>query len=141
MQLWKQVSPWWTAAATVSCALSLLAPWGRSGRVDRSSVELLASAGALEFLSPTEHLLLVGAWFLIFVGAAGAVVAAAWRSPRLVAASAAPMGPAMVLAWWAVGVSPLQTRWGATVGLVVGLTATAMAILLLIEWSRPAEGT
>ena len=134
------VSPWVPAAASVAAALALVGPWARSGTVDRSSIELLASAGALDVLSNRDHVIAVGSWYLVVLLAAGALLGAAWDRRRLTAVLVIPIGPAMAVAWWIVAAAPLTVRWGAPVGTMLGLTATGAGVLLLMESTVQAEG-
>lgn len=125
----------------VVSVLCLLGPWLRSGQVDRSTVELLSSASALELWTGREEWLALGAWYLLPVLAAGAVVGAGWGRRVFSAACAVPIGPLMALAWLAVVWSPFDVRWGALAGTASGLGASALAGLLLIQGSTAAEGT
>lgn len=128
------------AVAAGAAAVSLLAPWVRSGRVDRSTIELLESASALDVLDGRAEIGALAAWYIVPVLAAGAAVSAGWHRKRLTAAFALPMGPLMLFAWWAVASSPLDTRWGAALGGLLGACASVLATLLLIEARHPAEG-
>ena len=101
--------------------------------VDRSSIELLGSASALDLFGDAARTAVVVGWFLVVVLVAGALVAAAWGRPSLVALVALPIGPAMALAWWAVAASPLIVRWGAPMGTLSGLTASVAGALVLME--------
>lgn len=132
---------WAAAVAGAISALTLLAPWVRSGRVDKSTVDLLRSAAALEVLGDTGRIAAVAAWYLIPVLAAVAVVAAAWQRPRLTAAAVVPMGPMMVVAFRAVSAAPFDVRWGALSGVVAGLTASGLGALLLIDHARTTDFT
>ena len=126
-------APWIAVGAGLITVGALLAPWARSGRVDRSSIELLASASALDLLSGTERVVLVGSWFLVTATVAGALVAVAWGRRRLAASLVVPLGPVMVLAAVAVASSPFSLRWGAPMGSVSGLTATVAGALVLMD--------
>ena len=132
---------WLPAAVGVVAVLCLLAPWARSGRVDRSTIELLSSASALARWDGNDERLALAAWFLLPVLAAAAAVGAGWGTPRFSAACVLPIGPLMAMAWLAVVRSPFDARWGALAGTVTGLTATVLAALLLIRTREPAEGT
>lgn len=133
-------SPWVPVAASLAGAASLVGPWARSGRVDRSSVELLATAGALDVLSGAERLAAVVAWYLVVVAAAFALVAAAWGRTTLAMWPAVLVGPALVGAWLIVARSPLTVRWAAPLGALMGLTASATGILVLMRRTGRAEG-
>lgn len=131
---------WAAAAAGTVSALTLLGPWVRSGRTDRSTLDLLRSAGALDVLDGADRVAALLAWYLVPVLAAVAVVAAAWQRPRLTAAVVVPMGPMMVMAFRAVSAAPFDVRWGAVAGIVAGLTATGLGVLLLVTAPSTAEG-
>ena len=126
-----------TAALT---AVSLLLPWSRSGDNDRSSIELLRTAGVLDVVSTSTRWLLVSAWFLVIVLAAGSILAAGWHRLHLAAIAAVPLAPAVVVAVVVVLRSPLPVRWGAIVGCAAGLTATARSSVILIRDGFLAEG-
>ncbi len=135
------VSPWLPAGAGVGAVLCLLAPWVRSGTIDRSTVALLSSASALEIWDGRTEAIALGAWFLLPVLAASAVIAAGWERPRFSAWSVLPIGPLMVIAWLAVARSPFDARWGAWLGTASGLTATTLAGFLLIRRTKRAADT
>ncbi len=126
-------SPWVAVGAGLVTVGALLCPWARSGTVDRSTIELLGSASALDLFGDAERTAVIVGWFVVVVLVAGALVAAAWGQPALGAVLALPIGPAMAVAWWAVAASPLMVRWGAPMGTVSGLTASAAGALVLME--------
>ena len=128
------------AAAAAASVLCLLAPWVRSGQVDRSTIDLLASASALDLLDGRNEFAALAAWYSLPVLAAGAVIAAGWHRRRLTAGFSLPIGPLMLLALWAVAASPFTTRWGAWLGALLGLLASFLASWLLIEPKSSAEG-
>lgn len=132
---------WMPATASVAAVSCLLAPWVRSGRVDRSTIDLLSSASALDVWDGREEMLALGAWYLLPLLAAGAVIGAGWHRPGFSAACALPIGPVMALAWLAVVWSPFDARWGAPLGTALGLTASSLAGLVLKRRSSSAEGT
>lgn len=127
------VAGWTPAVAAVGAAVFLLAPWAGSGRVDRSTLDLLTTASALDVWEGPGEILAVGTWYLVPVLGAAALVAAGWHRPGFSAACALPIGPLMALAWLAVVRSPFEARWGAVAGTVSGLAASASAGLLLLE--------
>ena len=134
------VRPWMAAVAAVATALCLLTPWAGSGQVDRSTIELLGSAGALDLLEGRNEVIALAGWFAVPLLAAMAAVGAGWGRRRLTAWSALPMGPVMVMAWWAVASSPLEARWGAVLSALVGLMASSLAGLVLMSRDESAEG-
>lgn len=136
-----RVPVWLPAATAVVTVACLLAPWVRSGQVDRSTVDLLSSASALDLWDGREEILALAAWYLLPLLAAGAAVGAGWGRRAFSAGCVLPIGPLMALAWLAVVLSPFEARWGAAVGTILGLTASLLAGLLLISTELPAEGT
>ncbi|MEZ5245916.1 MAG: hypothetical protein R2707_12530 [Acidimicrobiales bacterium] len=138
---WRRFPSGLPALAGVASVLCLLAPWARSGRVDRSTIDLLSSASALALWDGGEEYLALASWYLLPLLAAGAIVAAAWGRSRFSARCVVPIGPLMALAWLAVVRSPFDARWGALLGTVLGLIATVLAGLLLMRTRKPAEGT
>jgi len=129
------------AGAGLLGALALLAPWAGSGTTDRSSIELLTSAGVLDLITGWQKSAAILAWYLVVVLAAVAVVAVAWGHTTAGAAALLPIGPAMMVSAAIVARSPLPLRWGALVGVVSGLTATAVAILILMRDSSNGKDT
>jgi hypothetical protein len=140
MRITGWVRPWMPATAAVASVLCLVAPWVRTGRVDRSTIDLLSSASALDVLEGRNEVIALSAWYLLPLLAAGAAVSAGWQRRRLTAGFALPIGPLMILAWWAVAMSPFDTRWGSWLGATVGLTATLLAALVLMGPENSAEG-
>ena len=126
-------------ALSVGAVLCLLAPWMRSGSVDRSSIEVLSSASALQVLGGTREWLVLAAWVALPIAAALVLVAAAWGSVRLSSVAALPIGPSMVVALVAVQSSPFDVLWGAWLGASLGLTATVLASLILIDGMKRRE--
>jgi len=121
------------AVAAAAGAVGLLfAPWGRSGEVGRSSIQLLRSATVLDVLSDMERIALLLLWLAVIVAVAGALVASSWGRPRLVAGLLIPLGPALVFAALVVTRSPLRVQWGAGASATLGLTASALGGLILI---------
>lgn len=133
------LSPWVPVGGCLLTIVALLCPWARSGTVDRSSIELLGSASALDVLTDGQRIVAAGAWFTVVALGAGALVAAAWGRRTIVAVMALPVGPAMVAAWLAVQSSPLMVRWGAPMGTVTGVTASIAAILVLLDADQAAD--
>ena len=132
---------WLPANVAVLSVLCLLAPWARTGTVDRSTVGLLSSASALDVWGGRDEAMALAAWYLLPMLAAVAVLAAAWGHPRFSAWSVVPIGPLMVMAWLAVVWSPFDARWGAWLGTASGLTATTLAGFLLIRRTKRAADT
>lgn len=135
----RDIPSWIPAVGAVASVLSLLAPWVRSGRVDRSTIDLLSSASALDVWSGGEEIVALSAWYLMPVLAAGAVIGVGWQRIRFSAWCAVPIGPLMTAAFAAVVWSPFAVRWGAWLGIALGLTTSFFASLLLIgrhDWRQ-----
>lgn len=132
---------WLPAATGVVAVLCLLAPWARSGRVDRSTIELLSSASALALWDGNDERLALAAWFLLPLLAAASAVAWGFGSVRFSAVCVLPIGPLMATAWLAVVLSPFDARWGAWLGTVLGLAATFLAGQRLRQARNSAEGS
>lgn len=132
---------WAGASAGLLAALALLAPWAGSGTTNRSSIELLTSAGVLDLITGWQKPAAILAWYLVVVLAAVAVVAIAWGRTTAGAAALLPIGPAMMVSAAIVARSPLPLRWGALVGVASGLTATAVAILILMKGQPSGKDT
>ena len=123
-------------------ALSLLLPWSESGGNDRNSIQLVRSAGVVDAISDSTRWLLVGAWGVVVVLAAGSIVAMAWGRVRLTALLGTPLGLAMIVAAVIVERSPLPLRWGAIVGCGAGLVAAVRSGVILMgnddaTWASP----
>lgn len=112
-------------------AAALLGPWLRSGTVDRSSVDLIGSATALDVLSGTTRVVVVGAWLTVVVLVAVALVTAAWDRPRVALAVLLPVGPLLVAAWILLAGSPLEVRWGAVMAGISGAVTSILAAGML----------
>ncbi len=126
--------------AGLAAALSLVAPWARSGTRDQSSVDLLRSAGVLDVITGWQRSATVATWYGVVVLVAISLVALAWGRSTLSAAVLVPVGPAVFFAAVIVSRSPLPLRWGAVAGSLCGLTATASAILILMRVQTLAQG-
>jgi hypothetical protein len=104
-----------------------LLPWGGSGRVDRSSFDIVRIAGRNDLL-PDAVAGPVKIWLLAPLLLAIVLVAAAYRRRGLavgVGTALAAMGVALVVAVWR---SPMQPRFGLLVSLAGALLVGAGAI-------------
>jgi len=129
---------WVGAGAGLLAALALLAPWAGSGSTNRSSIELLTSAGVLDVISGWQKPAAMLAWYVVVVLAAIAVVSIAWGRATVGAVAMLPIGPAMMVSAAIVAHSSLPLRWGALAGVASGLTATVAAVLILMR--DPSSG-
>lgn len=107
-----------TVAATVTVA-ALHAPWGRSGRVDRTSLEILASAASVEVITGWTRWLALMAWWAVTVLVAASFVGRVVGRRRL--ADGCLVGlvvPVGVLGALVASSPVLATRWGLVVAVV-----------------------
>lgn len=111
-------------AVGVVAALGLLLPWARTGDRSRSSIDLLASATALDVVSGWQRLAMFIGWFGVVVAAAAALLLVAWDRPRLAAGATVFVGVALVLAFVALAASPFGLAWGAWFSSGLGLVAS-----------------
>jgi len=123
-------------ALGVLAVISLLAPWGASGRVDRSLFGLVASASALDVLSGFNKFLVVAALVFVVFAVAVGIVGAAWQRMSLVASAMVGLGPVLLAAAITVGRSPISLRWGAIFSAVAGMGASACVIIVGVAQSR-----
>ncbi len=124
---------WVAVVAALVAALSLLAPWARSGQVDRSMFELISSARALDLLSGFEVVLVGAAVVGVTVSASAGLLAASWDRPRMAALSLVASGPILIVASVVVSRTPLRLAWGAIGGSTAGAIASICAMMLLFE--------
>jgi hypothetical protein len=116
-------------ASLAVVALSLL-PWGRSGRVGRSSYRLVNAAERLDVLEGTQRDL-ARLWYLIPALAAGVWLAALLGRRRLAGTLALAVGVLALTAAVITIRSPLEVQPAAPLaGLAGGLGASAAIVLL-----------
>ena len=130
---------WAVAISAVMAAVGLLLPWAGSGTQSRSTIELLASASALDVLSGPQQILLIGAWLAIVVLAAAGLVAVAWHRVERAVPCFVALGPALVVTALVIRRSPLAVEWGAYVSSALGLVASVGSAALLAG-GRGREG-
>lgn len=114
-------------------ALSLLAPWARSGRVDRSMFGLISSASALDLLSGFAEVVVVVAVVAVAILVSLALVATAWSHHRLAVVALLGPGPILVVAAVVVAGTPLRLRWGAAAGSTLGVIGSICASMILLS--------
>lgn len=113
---------------------SLLLPWFVVGGKSRSSIDLLASANALEVLTGPTKVAVVGAWLLVPVVQAIAMVVGASGRRRASALCVVPVAVATLIAVAAGAVSGVVSlAWGAGVGAVFAAVALLCAIMVLMK--------
>lgn len=120
--------------AGVLAVVGYFAPWARSGSVDRSSIDLLVTAGSLDLLEGPLRLLAAGAWGVVPVLVAAALLALTWHRYQLAATLLLPIGPVLTAGALIVNVQSndaFRLRWGAPIVALCALTASVAAILVL----------
>lgn len=120
-------------ALGVLSTLCLVLPWVRLGSRDRSSIDLIGSAGALDVIEGATKAIVVVLWFLLPVLVAAAMLALAAGRHRLLALLLVPLGPliglvVLVLLRVAGGV----VVWGAWLSAAFAVGASASAIMVLV---------
>ena len=123
---------WVVASIGVVAAFSLLLPWARSGDRTRSTVELMASATALDLVTGWQRVAMFVGWLVVVIAAAAGLALVAWDRPRLGAMATAWVGPALALAVAAVVASPLGLAWGGWLGSGLGATASIGSGLVVL---------
>ena len=116
----------------VLSAVALVLPWVRTGSRSRSSIEMIASAGALDVIEGTTKAIVVLLWFCIPLLVAAALIAFAAGRLRLLAGLILPLGPilgAIVGLLRAVGGDIVE--WGAWLSAVFAVGGSISAIMVL----------
>ena len=115
-------------------AASLALPWiAIGGAPGRSSIDLIGSINALDIVGGLTLALILGAWLLVPVGAAGALLLGAAGRPRtaavvvLVVSLLVGVGALAIVATGGVGLA-----WGGVLGAVTAGAAIVSAALALL---------
>lgn len=113
--------------------VSLVLPWFTIGERSRSSIDLLGSASALDVIEGGVKVAVIGGWLLAPVFVAVAMLVAASGRHRLAAGLLAPVA-LLTVAVVVIGglVDAIALAWGAFVGLVFAVIASACAIMVLV---------
>lgn len=127
------------AGGVLIVLLGALAPWGRSGRTDRSSFELVRIARRLDVL---EGALATTAklWLLAPIAVAVVVVAAMAGWAKLAGVTGTAVAVAGVALAIAVRQSPLVARWGLAVtmaGAAVVVVADGLWFVAVVRGRAP----
>ena len=128
------------AGLAVLAAFGLLLPWARTGDRNRSSIDLLSSAGALDVVTGWPFAALLIGWFSVVVAAALALVLVAWGRTMVGVSVAGLVGPGVIVALVAVSVSPLALAWGAWIASGLGVGASIGSGLLVLSRVAEREG-
>lgn len=119
---------------------ALLLPWFDVGGPPRSTVELIASAGALDVIAGPTRIAVVLAWALVPTSSAIAVFATAARRRQLATALVAGACSLVVIVGaWLILTTPRLLAWGAWVGLACATAALAAAAVWLRSRDRPGS--
>lgn len=126
---------WLPLAAVLAGTISvvcLVLPWVRLGVRSRSSIDLIASAGALDVITGPTKLVVVLLWLVLPILAAAAIVALAAQRTGLMAGFLLPIGPVIGLVMaLLILVAPTSVVWGAWLSAGFGLVASVLAVVLL----------
>ncbi len=108
-------------------------PWFTIAGKSRSSVDLLSSASALDVIEGGVKVAVIGGWLLAPVLVAAAMLLAASGRHRLAAGLLVPVVASTLLVV-AIGfaVDAVDLAWGALIGAVFALLASACAIMVLV---------
>lgn len=124
----------------VATSCALLLPWFDVGGPPRSTVELIATAGALDVIAGPTRVAIVVAWALVPVSSAIAVFATAARRRRVATIMVAGASSLIVaVGGWLILTRPRLLAWGAWVGLACATSALLAGVIWLRHDRRPAS--
>ena len=111
----------------------LVLPWVRVGTRDRSSIDLIGSAGALDIIEGATKAIVILLWFLLPLLVAAAMLALAAGRTRLLAWLLLPLGPILgAIVVLLLVVAGDVVVWGAWLSAAFAVGASASAIMVLI---------
>lgn len=120
--------------AGFGCAVGLILPWFDLGGDARSSIDLIASLGALDVIEGGLKVAVVAAWLLTPVAVSAAMLLTAAGRYRAAAWCLLPLGAAMPLLVGIVAIVDLSVlAWGAYVTAAFALSTFALAIMVLVN--------
>ncbi len=117
----------------VLSTICLVLPWVRVGSRDRSSIDMIGSAGALDIIEGATKAIVVLLWFLLPVLVAAAMLSLAAGRIRLLGWLLVPLGlilGAIVLLLLIVAGDVVI--WGAWLSAAFAVGASASAIMVLV---------
>lgn len=120
-----------SAVAAVLAIVGLLLPWAGSGTRARSTIELLAVAGALELIEPWQRVLLLGIWMAVVVSAAVGLCLITSGRMGAGASCLVPIGPVLAIALVVIARSSLTLEWGAVMATGWGVVASVGGLAVL----------
>ena len=113
--------------------VSLVLPWFDLLGQERSSVDLLRSASALEVIDGGVRIAVIAGWLLMPVLLTVAIFLGAARRYRLAAGILLPITAlTLLVAGVGVAVDEIGLAWGAFIGSVCALIAAALAMMVLL---------
>jgi len=117
--------------------IGLVLPWLSTGERQRSSIDLIGSAGALDVIEGFTKAVVIAMWFLLPMLAAGSFLAFAAGRSRLAASLVLPLGPVLglIVGLLFFAVSD-QVAWGAWVSAACGICGSLLALVSLVSSSR-----
>lgn len=111
----------------------LVLPWVRVGTRDRSSIDLIGSAGALDIIEGATKAVVILLWFLLPLLVAAAMLALAAGRTQLLAWLLLPLGPILgAIVVLLLAVAGDVVVWGAWLSAAFAVGASASAIMVLI---------
>ncbi len=118
---------------------SLVLPWFDLLGRERSSIDILRSASALDVLEGSVKVVVIGGWLLAPISVSAAMLLAASGRHRISAMLLLPVGAITILIVGAsFFVDEVELAWGAFIGLLSALTASILAIMVLTR-PRPTN--
>lgn len=121
-------------AAAFIGTCSLVLPWFEVSGRSRSSIDLIASANALDLLVGSTRIIVIVLWLAVPVISAAALLSFAARRFRLAAALVLPF-VASILLVFIIGlvVDLVGLAWGAWVAAASAVVALACAMMVLVR--------
>ena len=125
--------PFVTLGLGIVSTICLVLPWVRVGTRDRSSIDLIGSAGALDIIEGATKAIVILLWFLLPLLVAAAMLALAAGRTRLLAWLLLPLGPILgAIVVLLLVVAGDVVVWGAWLSAAFAVGASASAIMVLI---------
>ncbi len=113
--------------------VSLVLPWFDVLGRQRSSIDIVRSAGVLDVIEGAVKVLVILGWFLAPILVSGAMLLAAAGRHRTAAILLLPVGLVTVgVVGIGAFVDELELVWGAFIGLAAALVASILAIMVLV---------
>ena len=121
-------------AAGFVTVVSLVLPWFDILGAQRSSIDILRSASALDVIEGSLAVVVIGGWLLAPVLVSIAMFVAASGRHSIAALLLLPVGLATIVVVGAgLFVDEIGLVWGAFVGLIAALVASGLALVVLSQ--------